>query len=213
MNRAKSCILTAVAFAAAAVIVFSSLPLYVARAAEGPQKSTADIEKEKALQNPYSNDYGPAELDQKTLDSYPGNIQAGYKTLLGNMKTKNCQTCHTAARPLNSRFVEVEGKTDAEREANLAKLKKSNPELFKDASVWQIEAKVWNRYVKRMMAKPGCGISSADGKKIWEFLVYDGKRKIGANAQKWKAHRLKLIEKLKSEKPQRYEELAKDKDL
>lgn len=31
----------------------------------------------------------------------------------------------------------------------------------------------WSRYVKRMMYKPGSGINSADGKKIYEFLVYD----------------------------------------
>ena len=31
----------------------------------------------------------------------------------------------------------------------------------------------WERYVKRMMHKPGSGISSADGKKIFDFLVYD----------------------------------------
>jgi len=31
----------------------------------------------------------------------------------------------------------------------------------------------WSRYIKRMMHKPGSGISSADGKKIYEFVVYD----------------------------------------
>jgi hypothetical protein len=31
----------------------------------------------------------------------------------------------------------------------------------------------WSRYVKRMMHKPGSGIDSAAGKKIYEFLVYD----------------------------------------
>ena len=31
----------------------------------------------------------------------------------------------------------------------------------------------WSRYVKRMMHKPGSGIDSTDGKKIYEFLVYD----------------------------------------
>ena len=31
----------------------------------------------------------------------------------------------------------------------------------------------WSRYVKRMMHKPGSGIDSADGKKIYEFLTYD----------------------------------------
>ena len=31
----------------------------------------------------------------------------------------------------------------------------------------------WSRYVKRMMHKPGSGIDSSAGKKIYEFLVYD----------------------------------------
>jgi len=31
----------------------------------------------------------------------------------------------------------------------------------------------WSRYVKRMMRKPGSGISSTEGKEIFEFLVYD----------------------------------------
>jgi hypothetical protein len=31
----------------------------------------------------------------------------------------------------------------------------------------------WSRYIKRMMYKPGSNISAADGKKIYEFLVYD----------------------------------------
>ncbi len=31
----------------------------------------------------------------------------------------------------------------------------------------------WSRYIKRMMNKPGSGISSGDGKKIYEFLTYD----------------------------------------
>jgi hypothetical protein len=31
----------------------------------------------------------------------------------------------------------------------------------------------WERYVKRMMHKPGSGINPAEGKKIFDFLVYD----------------------------------------
>lgn len=31
----------------------------------------------------------------------------------------------------------------------------------------------WSRYVKRMMRKPGSGISTGEAKKIYEFLVYD----------------------------------------
>ncbi len=33
----------------------------------------------------------------------------------------------------------------------------------------------WERYVKRMMRKPGSEISSAEGKQIFEFLAYDSK--------------------------------------
>ncbi len=31
----------------------------------------------------------------------------------------------------------------------------------------------WSRYIKRMMHKPGSGISNSDGKKIFDFLAYD----------------------------------------
>lgn len=31
----------------------------------------------------------------------------------------------------------------------------------------------WERYVKRMMHKPGSGINATEGKKIFDFLVYD----------------------------------------
>ena len=31
----------------------------------------------------------------------------------------------------------------------------------------------WSRYVHRMMNKPGSGIDSGAGKKIYDFLVYD----------------------------------------
>jgi len=31
----------------------------------------------------------------------------------------------------------------------------------------------WSRYIHRMMSKPGSGIGGGDGKKIYDFLVYD----------------------------------------
>ena len=31
----------------------------------------------------------------------------------------------------------------------------------------------WERYIKRMMHKPGSGISTADAKKVFDLLVYD----------------------------------------
>jgi len=194
--------------------ILSIMTLGLSFAVAGETKSAADLEKEKALANPYPNDLGPGTLDADVLKTYPADAQAGYKLLIGSDKKKNCQTCHTAARPLNSRFVEPEGKDTAEKEAKVAALKKEHPEYFQNGSVWQIEPEIWRRYVKRMMAKPGCGISNEDGKKIWQFLVYDGShRKIGAGAEKWKAHREKLVAELKAKNAKRYEELAKDKDL
>ena len=178
-----------------------------------PSVVRAESEKEKALAHPYPNDYGPETLDEATLKSYPANVQAGYKKLTNNKN--GCAQCHSAARPLNSRFVEPSGGIDDKKqEAALAELKKSQPELFKDGSIWQVEVKVWSRYVKRMMNKPGCGIQKADGKAIYEFLAYDSvARKTGANAAKWAEHRKALVEKLKKEKPARYKELADAKDL
>ena len=49
----------------------------------------------------------------------------------------------------------------------------------------------WERYVKRMMRKPNSGINSADGKKIFEFVVYDSKTR-----------RKDLYEKKLKEQPQ-----------
>lgn len=198
MNRKLTLAALAAAFAAALV----------------PAAYAAEMsEKEKALANPYANDFGPETLPDDVIKSYPANIQAGYKKLVS--KTGGCAQCHSAARPLNSRFVEPSGGTDdAKQEASLAVLKKEQPDLFKDASVWQVEVKVWNRYVKRMMNKPGCGIQKADGKAIWQFLAHDSiARKTGANAAKWAAHRKGLIEKLKTEKPKRYAELKESNDL
>ncbi len=167
-------------------------------------------EKEKAMASPYPNDLGPGELPAETLKAYPANVQEGYKLLL-----VRCAQCHQPNRPLNSRFVEPEGGTDdAKQQANLDGWKKANPEIFKDPSVWQPEVKVWNRYVKRMMNKPGCNIEKAEGKKIWEFLEYDGAhRKVGANAAKWAEHRHKLVEEFKAKYPKRYEELKAANDL
>jgi len=167
-------------------------------------------EKEKALASPYPNDLGPNSLPEETLKAYPANVQAGYKLL-----TVRCAQCHQPARPLNSRFVEPEGgMDDAKQQASLDAMKKANPEMFKDLTIWQPEVKIWNRYVKRMMNKPGCNIEKSEGKKIWEFLEYDGAhRKTGANAAKWAEHRKKLVEEFKTKYPKRYEELKAANDL
>lgn len=42
----------------------------------------------------------------------------------------------------------------------------------------------WERYVKRMMRKPGSGINQAAGKDIYEFLAYDSKTRKKAMYEK-----------------------------
>jgi hypothetical protein len=62
----------------------------------------------------------------------------------------------------------------------------------------------WSRYVKRMMHKPGSGISTAEGKNIYEFLVYDSSvrkkamldEKLGKETPEEKEKALKAIEEI-----------------
>ncbi len=76
------------------------------------------------------------------------------------------------------------------------------------------DSDTWNRYVKRMMNKPGCVITKAEGKLIWQFLAADSEtRKKGAQAAAWKAHRERLVAEFKAKFPKRYEELKAANDL
>lgn len=133
-------------------------------------------EKEKAQANPYPNDLGPEAIPDSVLAGYDKAVRPGY-----DLMTKRCAQCHTAARPINSRFDDAE---------------------------------TWNRYVKRMMNKPGCVMTKAEAKLIWQFLVEDSKqRKKGAQAAAWTAHRAKLVADFKAKYPKRYEELKAANDL
>lgn len=42
----------------------------------------------------------------------------------------------------------------------------------------------WERYIKRMMYKPNSGISSAEGRTLFQFLVYDASVRKSALVQK-----------------------------
>jgi len=168
--------------------------------------ATYEAQKATALANPYANDLGPASVD---VSSYPQELQDTYK----NIFLVRCQRCHTASRPLNSQFVEPSGPKEG-HQAKIDAWKKSNPEMFQDKLVWQIEGwtsshpGAWDRYVHKMMAKPGCNIAPAEGKKIWQFLTYDSeRRKTGAAAAAWAAHRRKLLADFKAQHPDRYREL------
>jgi hypothetical protein len=146
-----------------------------------------------AVSDLYPNDMGPAEID---VSAYPKEIKQSYRTF-----AFKCAACHTIARPINSQFLELSQQEQAE-------LKKSDPDLFKDPRLAHIEDKIWNRYVKRMMAKPGCPVKGEDGKKIWEFLVYDSKvRKTGANAVAWRKHRRELLHEFSEHYPDAYKKL------
>lgn len=167
-------------------------------------KSAAELEKEKAMKEPYANDLGPDKVD---VASYPKEAQEGYKLLQAK-----CTTCHTASRPLNSQFTETDGKDAGARDAAAAALLKSDPDIAKNKHVWQVEGGIWQRYVKRMMNKPGCTVSKDDGKKIWAFLAHDSRvRKLGAKKGEWKAQREKLLADFKTKFPKRYEELYEGK--
>lgn len=58
----------------------------------------------------------------------------------------------------------------------------------------------WSRYVKRMMHKPNSGISDAQGKQIFDFLVYDQTTRKDKNPSAFfKALSDEEIEKLKKQ--------------
>lgn len=71
------------------------------------------------------------------------------------------------------------------------------------------DADTWKRYVKRMMAKPGCAIK--DGKKIYEFLTYDSKIRKIAHKAEWKKHRIDLLTQFKAKFPDRYKLLFEER--
>lgn len=133
---------------------------------------------EQSLKEPYANDFGP---DTISVAGYPAAIQQGYE----HFKAK-CTACHSAARPLNAQFIDDNGTTT-------------------DKWVAHHENGVWKRFVKRMMAKPGCPVTPEEAGSIVAFLVHDSKvRKTGANAAAWKAQRTKLLQDFKKKHPARY---------
>ena len=141
----------------------------------------------------YPNDFGPIEID---VSGYPKEMKQNYRLF-----AFKCAACHTIARPINSQYLEL----SAEEQAAA---KTREPEIFKNAKIWHIEDHIWSRYVKRMMAKPGCPVQGEDGKKIWQFLAYDSRiRKTGAQRQAWKAHRKKLVDDFRTNYHETYEKI------
>lgn len=179
-------------------VMISGFVLHAEQAEESGSvtQPLSDKEKSEAL---FANDLGPAEVD---VSIYPADMVKRYKLML-----KKCSRCHGPSRILNSPFLEL--KLDKEKGIDeIAEFKKSEPEIFQDKHVWQIEDNIWQRYVKRMMTKRGSMISKEEGKEIWKFLAYDSKiRKTGENAKKWAEQRRKLLDEFKKLKPERHEEL------
>ncbi len=173
-----------------------ALAMTAARA-EASEKEKKDDEASKtAVSDLYPNDMGPDEID---VSAYPKPMRDAYKVF----KFK-CAACHTIARPINSQFLEL---TDEE----LAKLKKEDPAALADDRVLMAQSGMWNRYVKRMMAKPGCPVGK-DGKVIWEFLVHDSKaRKTGERAAAWRKHRKHLLHEYAEKYGDSYKKLFGDK--
>jgi hypothetical protein len=185
----------AVIWTLAAVSVWSAARGFAEEKKEKAEKNEAPASA-TAVSDLYPNDMGDAELD---VSAYPKNIREGYKLLVFK-----CAACHTAARPLNSQFIELTKDEEAQ-------YKKENPEAYKDQRLAHIEPEMWKRYVKRMMSKPGCPVKGEDGKKIWEFLVFDSKaRKTGANAKAWIKHRKHLLHEFSEHHPDAYKKIFGD---
>lgn len=177
---------------AAALTVSAAL---AARAAQPAPAKAADDAKTQAG-GLYPNDFGPDEID---VSEYPKEMRASYKLF----KFK-CAACHTIARPINSQFLELS-------KDEIAKLKKEDPAALADERVLSADEGMWSRYVKRMMAKPGCPVGK-DGKVIYEFLVYDSKaRKTGINSALWRKHRKHLLHEYAEKYASSYKTLFGDK--
>ncbi|MBI3008957.1 MAG: hypothetical protein HYY56_05550 [Candidatus Omnitrophica bacterium] len=86
-------------------------------------------------------------------------------------------------------------------------LKASSPQVLEKPLVWQVEDNIWERYVKRMMRKPGCEMTVDEAKSIWKFLVYDSKERKLKDPAQWEKHRQKLLDDFKAKHPERYKEL------
>jgi len=158
------------------------------------------VEKANALRNPYADDGGPRTLD---VSAYPPEMQKIYRELF----IPKCSRCHTAARPINSSFVEPSGSSE-EKRTKITRWQKEQPELFKNPQIWTVDERLWNQYVKRMKLKAGADLTLEDAKSIWKFLCYDSeKRKTGASAKKWAEHRRQLLADFKASHPDRYHEL------
>ncbi|MBI3548775.1 MAG: hypothetical protein HY078_07045 [Elusimicrobia bacterium] len=171
---------SAKAYAAAGFVALAALAAVYVRAGD---KKAPDVRRGKTASATaivaYPNDLGPATID---VSSYPKPMQERYKLFAAR-----CSACHSIARPINSQFLEL---TEEEIEAAKAK----DPEAFDDIMIVRAEPNIWTRYIKRMMSKPACPVKGEEGKKIWEFLVYDSKvRKTGANAKAWRTHRERLV--------------------
>ncbi|OIO12069.1 MAG: hypothetical protein AUJ52_00940 [Elusimicrobia bacterium CG1_02_63_36] len=147
-------------------------------AAAGAAVDPVKAALEQSLKEPYANDFGPESV---SIAGYPAKEQEGYKNFLAK-----CTQCHSAARPLNAQYIDDNAATT-------------------DKWVSHHESGVWKRFVKRMMAKPGCAVTPEEAGGIVAFLVHDSKvRKTGANAAAWKARRKKLLADFKKKHPKRY---------
>ncbi|MBI4055172.1 MAG: hypothetical protein HY402_03450 [Elusimicrobia bacterium] len=184
---------------------FSGVGYLLAGDKKAPNDADYLAQRQLAMKDPYANDLGPQALD---VSGYPQELVKGPESGYGLLLAK-CSRCHASSRPLNSQFAELAGKP-AEQEAAIAKLKKEEPEFFKDENVWRVEVGIWQRYVRRMMAKPGCDIKSQEGKKIWEFLVYDSQNRKVKQKKTWRAHREGLLARFQKDHPKRFKELYKE---
>lgn len=160
-------------------------------------------EMERSKRMPYANDFGSSTID---VTGYPPEMQKIYTELVA----PKCGRCHTMARVVDSEFVQPTGDA-AIRKEKITEWQQQHPEMFFERNVWRVGDAMWERYVRRMMAKPGSDISVAEVKEITEFLAYDSEqRKTGKNAQTWATYRRKLLAAFKQSNPKQSKALYGD---
>lgn len=153
----------------------------------------------------YPEDLGPDAID---VSLYPEEHRKAYEEVFLPVFL----TLGGPARAINSPIVELDPLLELAQE-------QSHPGLFSDARVAEATRDGWKRRVEEIRIRPPCCgacpvLSLKDARRLWRFLVYDSlRRKTGPAAPAWIRHRRVLLERFKTEHPERYRLLYGEAEL
>lgn len=138
-------------------------------------------------------DLGPAAID---VSGYPAEYQATYRDIFLRVYSLRRGG---PAREINSPLLELDPRGEAA-------LRREQPELFAAPGLIAVGRHAWRDEVMKIKSTPCCSacprLSMDEAKALWRFLAYDSiRRKTGANAQAWAAHRRTLLEEFAKRRP------------